>query len=176
MRAPFAWLIVVSVAGCFTPDLGDGSVVCGVNGMCPPKYYCHAADQRCHRTPDVGGVVDMSMSEDGSGGPDLMSTDLANADLAKCNKAACGNRNCGTILDGCGGVESCGMPCMAPQTCGGGNPGTRMPNVCNSGPGCTGKTCVADQDCGLISDGCSKVLDCGMCSAGKTCGTDNMCH
>ncbi|HEX6836801.1 MAG TPA: hypothetical protein VF334_09530, partial [Polyangia bacterium] len=95
MRAPFAWLIAALVAGCFTPDLGDGSVACGANGMCPPKYFCHAADQRCHKTPDAGGVADLSMGPEDLAAPDLMSTDFANADMTSCTKAMCGARNCG---------------------------------------------------------------------------------
>lgn len=173
MRAPFAWLIVVLVAGCFTPDLGDGSVACGVNGICPPKYYCHAVDQRCHQTPDTS--VDMAMSlDDGAGvGPDLMSTDFANADLTTCTKALCGARNCGRIPDECGGTEICGGGCPANKTCGGGNPGA--PNICGSPPACVPKTCQPGQ-CGLISDGCSDVLTCPMCPTGETCGTDHICH
>ena len=173
MRAPFAWLIVVSVAGCFPPDLGDGSVACGVNGMCPPKYYCHAADQRCHKTPDVSVVVDMSMREDGMIGPDMSSTDLAGADLAMCTKALCGARNCGRIPDECGGIETCGGGCPANKSCGGGMPGTA--NICGGPQACTPKTCQTGQ-CGLISDGCSDVLPCGLCPVGETCGSDHVCH
>lgn len=174
MRAPFAWLIAVLAAGCFTPDLGDGSVACGANGMCPPKYYCHAADQRCHKTPDTSGVVDMSMSEDGSSGPDLMSTDLAGADLSSnCTKALCGARNCGRIPDECGGIETCGGGCPANKSCGGGMPGTA--NICGGPQACTKKTCQTGQ-CGLVSDGCADVLDCGMCPTGESCGSDHLCH
>lgn len=170
MRVSF-WLALLC-ASCFKPDLGDGVVSCGANGQCPPKYFCHAADQRCYKTPDPGGAEDMS------GAGDLASPtgDLANADLLMCNQAPCGARNCGMILDGCGGVESCGAPCTSPASCGGGNAGTRMPNVCNAGPSCTAKQCQKDKDCGLISDGCAAVLDCGGCPVGKSCGTDQMCH
>jgi len=174
VRAALLGLIAIAVAGCFTPDLGDGSVACGANGLCPPKYFCHAADQRCHKTPD-STADDMAMSgADGFVGPDLMSTDLAGADLSmSCTKALCGARNCGDILDGCGGSETCGGGCPANKTCGGGNPGTA--NICGSGPVCMPKTCQTGQ-CGLMSDGCSKVINCGMCAGGKSCGADNLCH
>ena len=172
MRAPFAWLIVVSVAGCFPPDLGDGSVACGANAICPPKYYCHVADQRCHKTPDTS-VVDMAMREDDMATPDMSSTDLAGADMTMCTKALCGARNCGRIVDGCGGIETCGGGCPGTEKCGGGNPGS--PNICASGQACTPKTCQTGQ-CGLISDGCSDVLNCGMCPGGQSCGGDNVCH
>lgn len=174
VRTLFAWCLPLVAAACFTPDLGDGAVACGANGLCPPLYFCHAADQRCYKTPDSGGAVDMSVA---SGG-DLASAggDLARADLASCSKAACGPRNCGTILDGCGGVENCGGPCPSPQSCGGGNASTRQANVCSSGPACTPRQCQQGQDCGLISDGCSAVLNCGMCGGGSSCGSDHQCH
>lgn len=169
MRVSF--VLAILVAGCFKPDLGDGTVACGANGSCPPKYYCHAADQRCYKTPDTSGP-DMSGDEDMAG----PTGDLAGADLQMCTKVACGARNCGTIIDGCGGVESCGPACTAPASCGGGNAGTRMPNVCNSGPACTPKQCVANTDCGQVSDGCAAVLECGSCPVGKSCGADSKCH
>lgn len=172
MRAAFASLVAISVAGCFTPNLGDGAVACGANQLCPPKYYCHVADQHCYKTPDTS-VVDMAMERDSGPTEDLSSTDLAGADLAMCTKAACGARNCGTILDECGGTETCGGGCPANKTCGGGNPGTA--NICGSGPACVPKTCGSG-DCGLISDGCSLVLNCGPCAGGKVCGADNKCH
>jgi hypothetical protein len=173
VRAPFAWLLTMVVAGCFTPNLGDGSVACGANGLCPPKYFCHASDQRCYKTPDSSGVIDMAMPEDGAVGPDLMSTDLAGADLSSCTKALCGARNCGRIPDECGGTETCGGGCPGTKTCGGGNPGS--PNICGSGQPCTAKTCQTGQ-CGLISDGCADVLNCGMCPVGQSCGSDHVCH
>jgi hypothetical protein len=88
----------------------------------------------------------------------------------------CGNRNCGTMPDGCGGVQTCGGACPSGQSCGGGGGGTKMPNVCASGPACTPIACMAGKDCGLISDGCAAVLDCGACAMGKSCGSDHQCH
>ncbi len=171
MRASFACLFAIAVAGCFPPDLGDGAVACGNNGSCPPRYFCHAADQKCWKTPDPGMSLDMSIivGDGAMAPPDMTKVDLAGADLSVCVKVSCGTRNCGTIPDGCGGIESCPPGCTPPQTCGGGNTGVRMPNVCNSGPNCTPKTCQVGIDCGLISDGCSAVLNCGMCLDGKMC-------
>lgn len=169
-----AWCVLaVLAAGCFKPDLGDGAVSCGSAGQCPPKYFCHSSDQRCYKTPD-------NVLNDMSGEPiaDLagVTGDLANADLSACTKAMCGARNCGMIVDGCGGVESCGSPCAGNTSCGGGSAGVRMPNVCNSGQMCMPKQCVTGTDCGLISDGCASVLQCGSCPSGKSCGADSKCH
>ncbi len=79
--------------------------------------------------------------------------------------------NCGTIPDGCGGMVTCGPPCTAPQTCGGGG----TPNVC----GCTPlTTCPAPDNCGMIPDGCGGMVICGSCSSPQTCGgggTPNVC-
>ncbi|HEX8951519.1 MAG TPA: hypothetical protein VF945_06720 [Polyangia bacterium] len=174
MRAPFAWLLTLALAGCFTPNLGDGNVACGADGLCPPKYFCHAADQRCYKTPDPGGGVDMASGDLAGVIVDLAGADLTGADFSMCTKALCGARNCGTIPDECGGVETCGGGCPGSKTCGGGNPGS--PNICGSGPACTPKTCQAGVDCGLISDGCSAVLNCGLCSGSMMCGSDHKCH
>ncbi|MCA1665490.1 MAG: hypothetical protein LC659_14695 [Myxococcales bacterium] len=211
MRASFAFVLAL-VAGCFTPDLGDGKVACGVNQLCPTHYFCHS-DNYCWRAAEGGG---------GGGGADFGETfDFAGGDFAACVKAtcdplacgvipdncgstidcgsmcsvgktcggggtphecgcptqvSCGARNCGTTPDGCGGVLSCGGNCPAGQTCGGGPTGTHIANVCAAGAICTPKTCQSGKDCGLISDNCSAVLDCGMCSAGKMCGSDHVCH
>src|SRR3954468_379252 len=40
-------LAFVLVAGCFTPDLGEGQVACGAGGQCPPGYLCRT-DGRCY--------------------------------------------------------------------------------------------------------------------------------
>ena len=175
MRAALAFLLPLAVvAGCFTPNLGEGMVACGDSGACPTRYYCHAADQRCYTTPDPGGGGGDLAVTDGAGAPDMTLVDLAGADLTACIKAACGNRNCGTIPDGCGSVESCGGMCTGSENCGGGNTG--MPNVCGSGKMCTRLAqCPADA-CGLISDGCAAVLFCPDCSGGKVCGSDHKCH
>ena len=177
VRASLAWLVLVTVAGCFTPKLGEGAVACGQAGLCPTGYHCHAADERCYTTPDPGATGDMSVADDGAAPPhDLAGVDLAGADLSvsMCTKAQCGLRNCGTIPDGCGGKEICGGGCQTPKTCGGGNPGT--PNICGSGPACTKITTCPSGACGYISNGCDDVIDCGMCPTGQECGSDSKCH
>jgi hypothetical protein len=62
-----------AVAGCFSPDLGDGAVMCSLEHTCPPQYHC-ADDGRCRRgATSTGGGHDLS-------GADLSVDDIA--DLA----------------------------------------------------------------------------------------------
>lgn len=49
------WALLL-VAGCFTPDLGEGQVACGAGGACPPDYVCHD-DGRCWHGPADGGTT-----------------------------------------------------------------------------------------------------------------------
>jgi len=191
--------LVLMVAGCFPPDLGNGAVACGTGDICPPGYLCRG-DKRCWKTPEGGydfagldftnctrvtcdgercGVI-----PDGCGstidcgnmcGPGKTCGGGTTPYVCGCGtQVSCGTRNCGTMPDGCGGVVSCGSTTCPPgQTCGG---GAASPNVCNTG-NCTIRTCRKDKDCGLISDGCSAVLDCGSCPSGKSCGAGgpNLC-
>ena len=102
--------------------------------------------------------------------------------------------DCG-VAQKCNAVGKCGCAdstqCVAPNTCGGGNPGTMF--TC----GCTKTTCLAaGATCGQISDGCFATLscntgtkngaetdiDCGgggnctsACAAGKVCKADTDC-
>jgi hypothetical protein len=80
-----------------------------------------------------------------------------------CTPTTCAKqgKTCGALADGCGGTLQCGS-CAAPQTCGGGNPGT--PGVC----GCTKATCAAGE-CGRRADGCGGTLTCIPATDGNTC-------
>lgn len=63
MRLRFA-VAASLVAGCFSPDLGDGKIVCGSGGSCPAEYVCRA-DNHCWKsggTGSDGGSDDMSSS------------------------------------------------------------------------------------------------------------------
>jgi hypothetical protein len=69
----------------------------------------------------------------------------------------------------CGAGQGCAMDadCAAPNTCGGGNPGTA--NVC----GCTADplaTSCAGATCGTVTNNCGATVSCGSCAAPLTCG------
>lgn len=149
-----------------TFDFAGGDFAACVRAICGAQS-CGVIPDNCGSTMDCGNLCSTGRSCGGGGTPHQCGCPT---------QVSCGNRNCGTIPDGCGGVESCGGTCPSGQTCGGGGGGSKMPNVCASGPACMPKVCQQDKDCGIISDGCSAALDCGMCKSGKSCGTDHMCH
>ncbi len=197
MRASLAAIALVA-SGCFTPNLGEGQVLCGPSGQCPTGYQC-AGDGKCYTgdvdlgNGDLAGCVRSTCGSDACGvisdncegtidcgDPCTMGTTCGGGGtphLCGCpTEVSCGVRNCGTIPDGCGGAETCGGACPMGQSCGGGNGGNKMANVCAAGMACMPQVCHVGNDCGLISDGCSAVLDCGNCMPGKSCGADHMCH
>ena len=198
MRAFVA--VTLLAAGCFTPDLGQGQVLCGDNNFCPTGYSC-ATDGRCYTDgTDLGSApADFAMCVKATCGaqtcgviPDncggtvdcgdncTMGTSCGGGGVPHAcgcaTSVSCGTKNCGTTPDGCGGVETCGGMCPSGETCGGGSGANHMANVCGAGAACVPKTCMVGKDCGLISDCCSAAIDCGMCQTGKSCGADHMCH
>jgi len=168
------------LAGCFSPSL-DGKYACGPGESCPPGLTC--IDSICSDSPRLttstmsGGEADLAtrhlaMSDLGTlpndlsiESPDLapaphdlasVLTDAAGADLS-CHPRVCGTGQCGEALDGCGGTINC-PGCNGMRKCGVGGP-----NLCGKGT-CTARTCQElGATCGLVSDGCSKVLFCGVC-------------
>jgi hypothetical protein len=156
----------------FAPQIGDGTVRCGVADACPPGFAC-ASDGTCRRgaaVNDLSTVDAVAPSED-LAAADLSGADLSGVDLASppdlaCIKAVCPGNGCGRMLDGCGGVLDCGS-----KTCSGGKVcGAKQRNQC--GPGnCTPiANCGAvGKNCGLISNDCDDVIDCGTCASGS-CG------
>jgi len=79
-------LALVVLAGCFTPDLGEGQVVCGTGGECPPGYACRV-DGRCYHAfaSDGGGG-----SGGGGGGGDLAThCDRACPPTSMCSAGVC---------------------------------------------------------------------------------------
>jgi hypothetical protein len=72
---------------------------------------------------------------------------------------------CGYLTNPCGGAPiQCGE-CDSGQTCG----ADGHLNKCGSGTCQPRPGCVADVDCGTVSDGCDGILTCGDCSVGP-CG------
>ncbi len=161
MRASSAWALTILLAGCFTPNLGDGAVACGTNDLCPPRYFCHPADRHCYLAPAVGG------GDDGGAAADLAgSFDFAGDDFASCMKTSCGAESCGVIPDNCGGTVDCGNSCSMGKSCGGGG----TPHEC----GCATEVSCGTRNCGTIPDGCGGVESCGAsCPSGRSCGGGN---
>jgi hypothetical protein len=155
VRASFAFVLAL-VAGCFTPDLGDGSVACGINQLCPTHYFCHS-DNLCWKA-----------AEDAGGGDDMADTfDFAGGDFAACVKAMCEALSCGVIPDTCGSTIDCGNLCSTGKSCGGGG----TPHEC----GCPTQVSCGARNCGTIPDGCGGALSCGgSCPSGESCGGGNL--
>lgn len=122
------------LTGCFSPDLGDGQVVCGAGGACPPDYVCRS-DGRCwHDAGDGGG-----------GRPDL----AAGPDLAGGVPGGCGSDGTRLCVDAArsgicqSGVAVVDRDCPPTSTCGAGRcmppsgakPCTRV-NDCGNGQVC----------------------------------------
>lgn len=66
----FCFGAALLLAGCFAPELGDGQVVCGAGGECPPGYGC-GADRRCWRPPADGGASDAARPQARDAASDL---------------------------------------------------------------------------------------------------------
>jgi hypothetical protein len=154
VRALYACAFALVAAGCFSPGLGDGAVACGDGDRCPPRYFCHAVDRRCYKTPDEGGA---DFGE---------SFDFGGEDFASCSRASCGPQSCGVIPDECGGTLDCGDGCSMGRSCGGGG----TPHQC----GCPTQVSCGARNCGTMPDGCGGVESCGAsCPSGQTCGGGN---
>lgn len=129
-------------------------MACGVNQLCPTKYFCHS-DNHCYKAPESVGGDDMSDMSD--------TFDFAGGDFAACKKAMCGTESCGVIPDNCGSTIDCGNLCPMGRSCGGGG----VPHEC----GCPTEVTCGARNCGTIPDGCGGVLSCGgMCPTGQSCG------
>src|SRR6185503_18873251 len=100
-NAALACALVFGACACFSPDLGEGRIHCGLGGSCPPSLHC-ASDLRCY-TAGAGPRSD-------GGGPGRDG----------CVPLACGasGPSCGMAEDGCGKMLDCGA-CMGSAVCGG---------------------------------------------------------
>jgi hypothetical protein len=166
------WLISLSAIfiGCFSPDIGEGTIGCAPDGTCPPGFHC--VNSSCFSITrasgdlsaiDRAGAYDLSPARNDQGGHDQGMPDLAGADLAGCRPNTSCNGFCGSMADGCGHSLSCG-DCTAPNTC-----SAQAANSC----ACTPTTCdAAHIHCGRYPDGCGgTILTCASCGNNKICGT-----
>ena len=104
--------------------------------------------------------------------PDALHVEKKKKRKKRCTggKTRCGKRCVDTRVDPANRGR-CGRACVAPETCGGGNPGT--PGAC----GCTKTTCAAQgKDCGTIADGRGGTLQCGACDDPDICGGGGMAN
>jgi hypothetical protein len=171
-------------------DCGDCPTgqVCGgggVRGLCgggpdckpvscdsPGGRFCGTIGDGCGKMLDCGDCPG-TMVCGGAGTPNLCGGG------ASCTPITCdspGGRFCGKIGDGCGKMLDCGACTGAGEVCG----GAGTPSLCAGGSGCTPLTCevMGGRFCGMIGDGCGKMLDCGDCPGGGVCGgagTANVC-
>lgn len=78
-----ALLISLLAAGCFSPDIGEGALVCGANQLCPEGFTC--AGGRCYQNPPgIDAPVDAPVDASGrcaNGG--FLACD-SNGDLVLC--------------------------------------------------------------------------------------------
>ena len=63
-------LAVVSGAAC-SPDIADGSFLCGPAGQCPPGFAC-GADGRCWRSPIDAALPDAALPDAGKVAPEVI--------------------------------------------------------------------------------------------------------
>jgi hypothetical protein len=148
-------ILVFVLAGCFSPDLGQGVIRCGEEQSCPPGFQCvrgfcwsNGADL------SVEGVIDMSRAVDLAG---------AAGDLNMCVPTMKCNGFCGTIADdGCGHSLRC--DCSVPNTC-----SSKTKNSCECTPI---KSCseLPDIHCGRYPDGCGGFVTCPNCPGQQICG------
>jgi hypothetical protein len=174
-----------------------GSTIVGGDGgdagsNCTPATTCPTGQNCGYESDGCGGVVDCAGAAAGDAGactaPEFCggggfnvcggNDDLTQDGAPMCTpKTTCSaGMNCGQQGDGCGGVVTCGsgMPCAAPEFCGGGGP-----NVCGGNSGlapdggaiCNPETCLSQGfNCGFAGNGCGGVLQCGSCTGNDICG------
>jgi hypothetical protein len=65
------WIVLLSVVGCFDPQLGDRPFACGPRGECPPGYDCAASVCSRGAAPDARpGTPDARLVDARPGTPD----------------------------------------------------------------------------------------------------------
>jgi hypothetical protein len=161
LDANFALAVAATLVlgGCFSPDLGQGSVRCGNGGACPPGYQCsHGACFANGTDLAIAPAGDMSQPDP----PDLAMAPPP-IDMKSCVPTVKCSGFCGTIAD-----DGCGQPlrcdCSVPNSCslGGANSCACTPvKNCNQLPGV---------HCGRYPDGCGGYVVCPPCGGQQICG------
>jgi hypothetical protein len=151
-------------------ETGDLITTANRWGMDPSNRMFHTGI-RCARSAPV---PESSGKQPGGGGT---------ASGEACAKKPCQSENgiplCGSVHDGCGGMMECGDTCSSHKdgwSCDG------SIGSCVGGPSCTKRTCLpagARPLCGLIDDGCGRMMDCPtdclIAGTGWTCGPAQVC-
>jgi len=150
-----SWALALLVAGCFTPDLGEGQVLCGVDDACPPSYVCRA-DGRCYHDAGDGGA---------SGATDLAGSvaDLGNGGAARCARACPPTSSCAAgVCTPPSGATMCqrAQDCHNGQVCDEYNVGGMLHGFCT--PPIAGAPGGAADDCSAPGDDAS--CQTGLCA------------
>jgi hypothetical protein len=149
-------VVMILLAGCFPPNLGEGRITCGDGKACPPGYLCRLDNYRCYTmgftgSGGTGGSGDMSGSVTG---------DLAGAGMSD----LAGAEDMATISGGCGPTVSrvCADIAHSATCVMNGNVWVPMPDrTCPTGSLCSSGVC---QPPGLQL--CTRNAD---CTAPKVC-------
>jgi alpha-tubulin suppressor-like RCC1 family protein len=153
-------ILATLVAACsFSPDYGDGNLVCGPAGLCPDGLVCNSSNNKCEA---VAGSGSKNNGESCSGGGECMS--------GHCADGVCCATSCA------GNCEACDV---TPGTC----------TAVTGAPHGTRAACSIDPVCGGMCDGSNRsactyptATQCraptctsGSFVAGAMCGTDGLC-
>lgn len=110
--------LALLASGCFSPNYGNGALMCAPNGACPPGLHC-AGDNLCYKNgfdPDLSVPLDMSDSSDLAAVDDA-SADVDMALVTRQQGQACGGgAQCDSGLycvDGYCCNSQCGNTCQA---------------------------------------------------------------
>jgi hypothetical protein len=174
------FFVAIAAAGCFSPQLGDGDVACGVGDSCPPAYRCNTTLGRCFRQASTADEHDLAMNDQSVDIPtDLAGAtgDLALADLAhpiehvdmasrdlatppspdmtnpSCSPTqSCNDNNCS-----CNGGGCCSFSCSN---------NTKCAITCNGGSNCSG----------TVDNKATATINCNDSTCEYTCNNNSTCQ
>jgi hypothetical protein len=161
--------LLLALAGCYKPGIGEGDFICGPSGACPSGFKC-LGDNRCYRNSQI-------LDAAGAGGSAGASNTGGSAGVGNTGGAAGGGTS--------GGPDTApaadGSACFRGLTCSAGAPaGQKCDPVCQTGCGCQEKCVVAngaalcvplpDKPADLY-ESCQPGMD--SCRAGSLCTQEN---